>query len=83
MSAGEGDEGLVGRIVPLDGGVDLGLEFLAIEKRVEDADAIEIKTVRVGREVLEKVRQGVRGGKAPKVFFPRGDELADLFAAIS
>ena len=54
-SAGEGDKGLVGGVVPLDGGVDLGLEFLAVKEGVEDADAIKIKPIRVGGEVLEKV----------------------------
>ena len=52
MAPAEGDKGLVGGFVPLDGGLDLGLEFLAMEKRVEDADAIEIKSIRVGGEVL-------------------------------
>ena len=55
MAAAEGDEGLVGGVVPLDGGVDLGLEFLAVQEGVEDADAIEIKPIRVGGEVLEEV----------------------------
>jgi hypothetical protein len=39
----------------VDGGFDLGLEFLAIKKRVEDADPVEIEAVGVGGEVLEEV----------------------------
>ena len=68
--------------MPLDGGLDLGLEFLAMEKGVEDADTIEIETVGVGGEVLEEIRQSVRGGDAPKVFFPGGNEFADLFIGV-
>ena len=82
MTATEGDEGLVGRIVPLDGGADLGLEFLAMKEGVEDADPVEVETVGVGGEVLEEIGQSVRRGEAPQAFFPEGDELADLFIGV-
>ena len=79
VTAAEGDEGLVGRVVPVDGGLDFGPEPLAVEQGMEDADAVEIKTVRVGREVLEKFRQGIGRGNAPEMFLPGGNQLADLF----
>ena len=82
MAPGEGNEGLVGRVVPLDSGLDLGLEFLAVKEGVEDADAIKIKPIRIGGEVLEKVGQGFRGGKVPELFFPGGNQRADLFVSI-
>ena len=71
MTAAEGDKGLVGRIVPLDGGMDLGLEVLTVKKGVEGAHPVEIKGVGIRGKVIEKVRQGVRGSKAPKVFLDR------------
>ena len=61
---------MVGGFVPLDGGLNLGLEVLAMEKGMEDADPVEIESVGVGGEVLEKIRQSVRRGEGPKVFFP-------------
>ena len=82
MSPAEGDKGLVGGVVPLDGGVDLGLELLAAQEGVEDADAIEIKSIRVGGEVLEKVGQGFRGSKVPELFFPEGNDFADFFIGV-
>ena len=81
MTAGEGDEGLVGGFVPLDGGPDLGLEFLAMEKRVEDAHTVEIEAVGVGGKVLEKIGQSVGRGEGPEVFFPGGNEFADFSSA--
>ena len=68
--------------MPLDGGLDLGLEFLAMEKRMEDADPVEVEAVGVGGEVLEKIGQSVRRSDAPEVLFPRGDEFSDLFIGI-
>jgi len=55
VAAGEGDEGLVGRLVPLDGGLDLGLKIAAGEKGVKDADPVKVEAVGVGGEVLEEV----------------------------
>ena len=79
VAAGKGDEGLVGGVVPVDGGLDLGLEIAAGEEGVEDADPVEVEAVGVGREVLEEVGEGFRGGKAPEMLFPRRDEATDFF----
>ena len=80
--AAEGDEGLIGGVVPLDGGLDLGPEFLSLEKGVEDADAVEIEAVGVGGEMLKEFRKGFGGGEAPEVFFPGGNQLADFLIGL-
>jgi hypothetical protein len=49
MSSGEGDKGLVGGVVPVDGGLDLGLEVAAGQEGVEDADTVKVEAVGVGR----------------------------------
>jgi len=79
MTAAEGDEGLVRRIVPLDRGLDFGLESLTGQEGVENAHPVEIKGVGVRGKVLEKVRQSFSGGHLPKLFFPGSDPLTDLF----
>jgi len=79
MAAGEGDEGLVGGVVPLDGGLNFGFEVTAGEKGVEDTDPVKVEAVGVGGEVFEKVGEGCGGGDAPEMLFPRGDEAADFF----
>lgn len=65
--------------MPLDGGLDLGLESLAGQEGMEDAHPVEIKGVGIRGKVIEKVRQSFSGGHLPKLFFPRGDPLANLF----
>lgn len=79
MATGERYEGLVGGVMPVDGRLDLGLEVAASKEGVEDADPVEVEAVGVGREMLKEIGQGLGGGNAPEVLFPRGHEASDFF----
>ena len=78
MSAGKGDDGLVGGFVPLDGGLGFGTKLLPRHQGVKDADPVEIKSVLVGGEMLEEGFQGLTGGEGPKLLFPGRHPGADL-----
>jgi hypothetical protein len=45
MAAGEGNDRLIRRFVPLDGGMGFGAKVLTGEKSVKNSDAIEVKPV--------------------------------------
>jgi hypothetical protein len=45
MTAGEGNDRLIRRFVPLDGGARFGAKVLPGEKSVKNSDAIEVKPV--------------------------------------
>ena len=79
MTAGEGDDGLVGRFEPLDRGIGFCFEFLTREQGVEHSYPVEVKSVLVGPEVLKKLRQGFAGSKSPKFFFPFRHLSPNLF----
>ncbi len=68
--------------MPVDGRLDLGLEVAASKEGVEDADPVEVEAVGVGREMLKEIGQGLGGGNAPEVLFPRGHEAPDLFIGV-
>ena len=45
MTAGEGNDRLIRRFVPLDGGVGFGAKVLTGKKSVKNSDAVEVKPV--------------------------------------
>ena len=56
MATGKTDDGLVGRFEPLDRGIGFCFEVLTREQGVEHSYPVEVKSVLVGPEVLEKLR---------------------------
>ena len=76
MAAGKADDGLVGRFVPLDGGMGFGKKVLTRKEGVENSDSIEVKLILVCAQVLEKLREFLARGKGPQFLFPDGDPLA-------
>ena len=45
MTAGEGNDRLIRRFVPLNGGVGFGAKVLTGEKSVKNSDSVEVKPV--------------------------------------
>ena len=45
MTAGEGNDRLIGRFVPLNGGMGFGVKVLTGEEGVKNADSIEVKPI--------------------------------------
>lgn len=70
VAAGKGDDGLIGRFVPLDGGFGFGSEILACEEGVENSDSIEIIVILVGAEMLKKLGEFFARGQGPQFLFP-------------
>jgi len=70
MTAGEGNDRLIGRFVPLNGGMGFGAKVLTGEEGVKNADSIEVKPVLICAQVPEKFGKCFRGGKGPQLFFP-------------
>lgn len=56
MAAREGDDGLVGGFVPLDGGVGFCFQVLTCEQAVKHPHAVKVESVLVRPEVLKKFR---------------------------
>ena len=45
MTAGEGNDRLIGRFVPLNGRMGFGVKVLTGEEGVKNADSIEVKSI--------------------------------------
>ena len=70
MATGKGDDGLIGRFVPLNGGLGFGSEILACKEGVENSDSIEIVVILVGAEMLKKLGEFFARGQGPQFLFP-------------
>ena len=65
MAAGKTNHRLVRGFVPLDGGVGFGAKVFTGKERVENSDSVEVKSILVFSEVLEKLGEFFGGDEAP------------------
>ena len=70
MTAGEGNDRLIGRFVPLNGRMGFGAKVLTGEEGVKNADSIEVKPILIRAQVPEKFGECFGRGKGPQLFFP-------------